>query len=38
LIGPRALIETDVSMRALAVELEPDQLRWLDLELDQAPA
>ncbi len=40
LIGPRALIETEVSTRALEVELDPGQLRWLDVgaEPEQKPA
>lgn len=32
LIGPRTLAETRSSLSALAVELSPDEVRWLNLE------
>jgi len=32
LIGPRALSETRTSLPALAVQLTPDERRWLNLE------
>jgi aryl-alcohol dehydrogenase-like predicted oxidoreductase len=33
LIGPRLLHEMRVSMQALEVELSPDELKWLNLEI-----
>lgn len=33
LIGPRTLAETRTSLRALDIELTPDELRWLNLEV-----
>jgi predicted dehydrogenase/aryl-alcohol dehydrogenase-like predicted oxidoreductase len=36
LIGPRQLSETRTSLAALAVELTPDDLRWLNLEEERA--
>lgn len=36
LIGPRRLVELDDSLRALAIELTPEQVQWL--ETGEAPA
>jgi predicted dehydrogenase/aryl-alcohol dehydrogenase-like predicted oxidoreductase len=38
LIGPRTLAETRTSFEALAIELSPEDVRWLNLESEQAPA
>jgi predicted dehydrogenase/aryl-alcohol dehydrogenase-like predicted oxidoreductase len=35
LIGPRQLSETRTSSRGLTVELSPEELRWLNLEVDE---
>ena len=36
LIGPRTIAEMRSSMEALEIDLAPDEVRWLNLEIDSA--
>ncbi len=37
LIGPRSIVETASSFRALEIALQPDEVSWLNLETDEVP-